>query len=399
VRIDTLFLAGGFHMDFNIPEDIGGDVANFGRFLVTHLKPHLSSWYKGGEVPAEFYRQMGGNGWLGIQWKDGGLVKTSTIREALINEELAKLSPGVAIAVLAHVNLGFIGLFLFGSEQLKRRYGLQVARGETLMCLGNTENMAGSDVAGISMEAEKTEGGWRLNGTKAYVTNGYVAGLGVITAVSDPEATRTRRLSMFLVDLNSPNIKRTKLNKQVWIPSDLTRLQFSDVFVPDDHLLGERGRGLQQVLEVFTWSRLPISALTLGTAAGAFEMALDRARKREIFGKKIVEFQAKTFEVADFYARMEAARLMLLKACSVADAGGDFRQESSLAKYLAVQIAKEITPWAADIFGAASVVFEHPIHKYPMDAWASSLGEGTQDVQKLVIFRELMKKYDGGRQE
>jgi len=100
-------------MDFNIPEDIGDDAANFGRFLVTHLKPHLSSWYKGGEVPAEFYRQMGGNGWLGIQWQDGGLVKTSTLREALINEELAKLSPGVAIAVLAHVNLGLIGLYLF----------------------------------------------------------------------------------------------------------------------------------------------------------------------------------------------------------------------------------------------------------------------------------------------
>ncbi|MGW8187997.1 MAG: acyl-CoA dehydrogenase family protein, partial [Desulfobacterales bacterium] len=291
-------------MDFNIPEDIGGDAVNFGRFLVTHLKPYLTSWYKGGEVPAEFYRQMGGDGWLGIQWTDGGLVKTSTLREALINEELAKLSPGVAIAVLAHVNLGLIGLYLFGSEQLKQRYGRQVAHGESLMCLGNTENMAGSDVAGISMKAEKTHGGWRLNGTKAYVTNGYIADLGVITAVSDDEATRNRRLSMFLVDLNAPNIKRTKLNKQVWIPSDLTRLQFIDVFVPDDHLLGKRGRGLQQVLEVFTWSRLPISALTLGTAAGAFEMALDRARKREIFGKKIVEFQAKTFEFADFYARM-----------------------------------------------------------------------------------------------
>jgi alkylation response protein AidB-like acyl-CoA dehydrogenase len=203
---------------------------------------------------------------------------------------------------------------------------------------------------------------------------------------------------MFLVDLNSADIKRTKLNKRVWIPSDLTRLQLNDVFVPDDHLLGERGRGLQQVLAVFTWSRVPISALTLGTAVGAFEMALNRARKREIFGKKIVEFQAKAFEFADFYARMEAARLMLWKACSISDGGGDFRQESSLAKYLAVQIARAITPWAADIFGAASVVFEHPIHKYPLDAWGSSLGEGTQDVQKLVIFRELMKKYAGDRQ-
>lgn len=384
-------------MDFTIPQGITRDIERFAAFLSTHLKPHLSAWYKSGELPAEFHRRMGAGGWLGIRWQDGRLVKTSAFREALISEEMAKVSPGVAVAVLAHVNLGLIGLYLFGSDRLKQHYGRRAAEGETVMCLGNTENMAGSDVAGIAMTAEKTTDGWRLNGTKAYVTNGLIADLAVITAVSDPAADRNRRLSMFLVDLNSAGIVRTKLNKQVWIPSDLTRLQFEDVFVPDDHLLGERQHGLRQVLAVFTWSRLPISALTLGTAAGAFDLALDRARKRKIFGRKITEFQAKAFEIADFYARMEAARLMLWKACSVADAGGDFRRESSLAKYLAVQIAREITPWAADIFGAASVVFEHPIHKFPLDAWASSLGEGTQDVQKLVIFRELMKKYEDAR--
>lgn len=198
---------------------------------------------------------------------------------------------------------------------------------------------------------------------------------------------------MFLVDLNGEGVRRKKLNKMVWIPSDLTRIDLDDVFVPDDHLLGERGKGLQQVLEIFTCSRIPISALTLGTAAGAFELALERARKRDIFGKKIIDFQAKAFEFADFYARMEASRLMLWKACEAIDSGRDFRQESSLAKYLTVQIAREITPWAADMFGAVSVMHDHPIHKYPMDAWGASLGEGTQDVQKLVIFRELLKQY------
>jgi alkylation response protein AidB-like acyl-CoA dehydrogenase len=198
---------------------------------------------------------------------------------------------------------------------------------------------------------------------------------------------------MYLVDLKSQGVKRTKLNKQVWIPSDLTRIQFKDVFVPDDHLLGKQRQGLQQVLKIFTYSRVPISALTLGTAVGAFELALDRAQKREIFGQRIIDFQAKAFEFADFFARIEAARLMLWKACAAMDESSHFRHESSLAKYLTVQIAREVTPWAADIFGAASVVYEHPIHKYPMDAWASSLGEGTQDVQKLVIFRELMKRY------
>jgi alkylation response protein AidB-like acyl-CoA dehydrogenase len=311
----------------------------------------------------------------------------------LIQEELAKLSPGVAVAVLAHINLGLTGLFLFGSEDLQKKYGEAAVNGETLMCVGNSENKAGSDVAGISMRADKVEGGWRLNGAKAYVTNGLIADLAVITAVSDPQASRNNRMSMYLVDLKSQGVKRTKLNKQVWIPSDLTRIQFKDVFVPDAHLLGEQRQGLQQVLKIFTYSRVPISALTLGTAVGAFELALDRAQKRDIFGQRIIDFQAKAFEFADFFARIEAARLMLCKACAAMDENSNFRQESSLAKYLTVQIAREVTPWAADIFGAASVVYEHPIHKYPLDAWASSLGEGTQDVQKLVIFRELMKKY------
>lgn len=383
-------------MDYSIPQTICNDIDDFKLFLASELKPRLSSWYKAGTIPREFFSGMASGGWFGLQWQAGGLQKTSALREALIEEELAKFSGGAAVALLAHVNLAFAGLYHFGSERLKNEYGPKAAAGETVMCLGNTENVAGSDVAGIAMAAEKADGGWLLNGTKAYVTNGSIADLGVVTAVSDPKADRTRRMSMFLVDLDGPGVKRKKLNKQVWIPSDLTRLQFTDVFVPDDHLLGERGRGLPQVLSIFSRCRIPISALTLGTASGAFEMALQHAGTRRVFGRKIIEFQAKAFEFADFYARMEAARLMLWKACSLVDAGEDFRQESSLAKYLTVELARELTPWAADLFGAASVVFEHPIHKFPMDAWASSLGEGTQDVQKLVIFRELLKKYELG---
>ena len=217
-----------------------------------------------------------------------------------------------------------------------------------------------------------------------------ISAFSIVTAVSDPKAARNKRLSLFLVDLASTGISRKKLAKQVWIPSDLTRIQLKDAFVAEENLLGEKGRGLQQVLEIFTNSRIFISALTLGTAEGAFELALDHVKRRKIFGKRVADFQAKSFEIADFFARLEAARLMLWKACTARDQGKRFRLESSLAKYLTVMMAQEISRWAADIFGAASVILEHPIHKYPMDAWASSLGEGTQDVQKLVIFREIM---------
>jgi short/branched chain acyl-CoA dehydrogenase len=211
--------------------------------------------------------------------------------------------------------------------------------------------------------------------------------------VTEPQAPRNQRMSMFLVDLDAEGVRRRKLNKQVWIPSDLTRLEFKDVFVPGDLLLGEPGQGLKQVLTIFTHSRLTISALTLGTAAGAFELAVEHARKRKVFGHELWDFQSKGFEISDLYARMEAARLMLYKACWAAEKNPDFRLDSSLAKYLAVQVARDVTTWAADLFGAASVLFEHPIHKFPMDAWGSALGEGTQDVQKLIILREIMQRH------
>jgi alkylation response protein AidB-like acyl-CoA dehydrogenase len=378
-------------MDFAIPAAITQDLNRLKDFIRTQIVPDLSSWAQKRQIPDTMLHLLGAGGWYGIKVKGERLIRGSALREAMIAEELAKVSPGVAIVALAHVDLGLMGLFLFGSQRLHQTYGASAVQGKTVMCLGNTENIAGSDVAGVSMSADKVDGGWMLNGTKAYVTNGLIADLGVITAVSDPQAERNHRLSMYLVNLKTEGVRRKKLNKQVWIPSDLTRLRFDNVFVPDDHLLGTRGRGLQQVLEVFTSSRVPIAALTLGTAVGAFNLAHDHIQKRTVFGKKILDLQAKAFELSDFYAKIEAARLVLQKACWKVDQGEDFRQASSVAKYLSVEIAREVTLWAADIFGAASVIFEHPIHKYPLDVWAASLGEGTQDVQKLIIFRELMK--------
>ncbi len=380
-------------MDFSIPAVFSDEIKSLKKFLKEKVKPELSAWYQSREIPAQFFRDMGAGNWYGIELKEKRLVKGSALKEALMAEELAKVSPGVAVAVLAQIDLGLMGLLLFGSDKLKQRYGISAARGETLMSLGNTEPQAGSDAAGIEMRAQKVDGGWLLNGTKAYVTNGLISDLSLITAISAPQADRSNRMSMYLVNLQAEGVQRTKLNKAVWIPSDLTRLQFSDVFVPDDHLVGNQGQGLQQVLTIFTHSRVPIAALTLGTAVGAFELALEHARKRKIFGQTINNFQAKAFECADFYAKIESARLMIWKACWKMDQNENFRQESSMAKYLAVEIARRVTSWAADIYGAASVIHEHPIHKFPMDAWGASLGEGTQDVQKLIIFRELMKQY------
>ncbi len=374
-------------------DDLDETLSEFESFLQRHVAPHSNGWYRRGAIPADYFTEMGRAGWLGLRWEDGALQLEGCLQRCLVMERLAALCPGLAIAALAHVDLGAAGLAFYGSTELHALYGAAAAAGEAVFCLGNTEGRAGSDVAGIGMTARPAEGGWRLDGAKAYVTNGAAAAAAVVTAVTDPDAPRNRRLSMFLVDLDAPGVRRKKLDKRVWIPSDLTRLTFTDVFVPQERLLGRRGRGLQQVLDIFTHSRVPIGALALGTARGAFDLAFGRASRRRIFGRPIFDFQAKAFEAAELHARMEAARLMVRKAARSVDAGGDFRLEASMAKYLSVDAAREVTAWAADLFGAVSVVFEHPVHKFPLDAWAASIGEGTQDVQKLVIFRELSRRF------
>ena len=380
-------------MESPYPNPFTDDMKAFERFLDAYVKPNVNEWYRANRVPRQFFNRMGAAGWFGYHWAGNRMVCRPALRETLVLEHLAKRSPGLAVADLIASDLGMAALYLYGSQALQARHAPSAVRGDTLICIGNTENQAGSDAAGISMTAATVAGGWRLNGAKAYVTNGQISDLAVVTAVTDPAAERNRRISMFLVDLDRPGVRRVRLNKQVWIPSDLTRLDFSDVFVPREQLLGTRGHGLQQVLNVFTHSRIPISGLALGTASGALDLAIAHVRKRKAFGKPLTEFQAKAFELADLYARLESVRLTVYTAARLMDSGNDFRMASSVAKYLSVQLAQDVGTWSADLFGAASVIFEHPIHKFPMDAWAVSLAEGTQDVQKLVIFRELMRQW------
>ena len=273
-------------MDVSIPAALSQELSQFQNFLAKHLLPELPRWYRSGEVPRDLYRPLGTAGWFGFKAANGRLERRSALREALVMQHLAKVSGGVAVAALVHADLGLMGLHLFGSPALQNRYAASALAGDTLICLGNTEARAGSDVAGIETTARKVKGGWRLNGVKAYVTSGLISDLALVTAVSEPEADRNRRVSMFLVDLGASGVSRTRLHKQVWIPSDLTRLQFRDVFVPEDHRVGPPGRGIQQVLAIFTHSRVAISALALGTAEGAFELALNHAGRRTAFGRQ-----------------------------------------------------------------------------------------------------------------
>lgn len=392
VSLERIVLKG-LDVDFALPASLIETRDEFIRFLEKELKPHLRTWERDNAVPDDFFWALGAGNWLGFQQSEQGWTEEAALKQALMMEETAKVSPGVAVAYLVQMSLGLKGLYLYGTAEHKKAHLENAIRGETLVCLASTENQAGSDVAAMETVARKVDGGWLLTGSKSWATNGNISDYAVVTAVSDPQAERTRRISMFWVDLREKGVKRRKLNKGVWIPSDLTRITMEDVFVPNEDLMGERGQGMRQVLTIFTHSRLIIAALAVGTAAGAFELALAHAKKRNLFGRRLADLQAKSFEMAELHAQLEAARLMTYKACWTKDGTLDyFDMDAAMAKYLSVEAARRVSTWAADLFGAASVVVDHPIHKFPLDAWAVSLGEGTQDVQKLVIFRKLMEK-------
>ncbi|MEJ5357236.1 MAG: acyl-CoA dehydrogenase [Desulfobacterales bacterium] len=378
-------------MDFALPEDLARERDRFRRFLTRGpFAQALAAWRSAGLLDRRFFAHLGEAGAYAYGWEGGRLVRRGALRECVLFEEFARVAAGAAIAALAHAGLALTALSRFGSPRLQKRYGPAAAAGGTVLCLANTEAHAGSDAAAIRLVAEPESGGFRLSGAKAYVTNGAIADFAVVTAVTDPGAPRKRGLSMFLVDLNAPGVRRRPLAKSAWSPSDLTRLEFDAVRVPADHLLGECGRGLAQVLSVFTASRVPIAAIAVGTAQGAFDLALAHGRRRRAFGVRLLDFQAKAFEAADLHARLEAARMMVWRAAWEADREAESRAAAAAAKYLAVDAARRVTHWAADLFGAASILRNHPIHPFPLDAWAASLGEGTQDVQKWVIFREAL---------
>ena len=212
-------------MDFRIPEEFDESLKSFKLFLTRTADPQPFQWYAEKEIPRDFFRELGARGWLGLEQDGDGYREQQSLKQAMLQEHLGTISPGVGVAVLVHVSLGTKGIILFGNPGQKSHYLPSAARGETLICVGNTEPSAGSDVAGVATTAKKVEGGWRLNGVKSYVTNGYISDLALITAVSDPDAPRNSRISMFLVDLTSQGVTRTRLHKEVWIPSDLTRIQ------------------------------------------------------------------------------------------------------------------------------------------------------------------------------
>jgi alkylation response protein AidB-like acyl-CoA dehydrogenase len=309
---------------------------------------------------------------------------------ALVIEELARHDGSLALTVASHTGLGTGHLLRFGSEELKRRYLPELASGRKLAAWALTEPGSGSDAAGLAARARREGAGWVLSGTKTFITQGTVADVYVVLARTDP-ARKQKGITAFLLERGWKGFTQRAIEGKLGMrSSDTAELHLDEVAVPDDHRIGEVGRGFTDTLQILDRGRVGIGALAVGLAQGAMEAARDYARERKAFGQPIASFQAVAFALADMATEISAARLLVHRAAFLAGRGGRFAREASMAKLLASEVAMRVTSRAVQIHGGYGYTSDFPVERHFRDAKLCEIGEGTSEVQRMVIAREIL---------
>ncbi|MDQ6941561.1 MAG: acyl-CoA dehydrogenase family protein [Candidatus Eremiobacteraeota bacterium] len=343
--------------------------------------------------PYELVRKMAELGLMGLPFpeKYGG-AGADTVSYALAVMEISRADASTGITLAAHVSLGASPIFLFGTEKQKEEYLVPLARGEKLWGFGLTEPNAGSDAGATQTRAELRDGKWVINGTKAFITNSgtdITAGT-TITAVTGRDAKNRAEISNIIVPQDTPGFGRAKkYRKMGWRASDTRELSFVDAAVPEENLLGPRGNGLKQFLTILDGGRISVAALSVGVAMGAYDEALKYAKERHQFGKAISKFQAIQFKLADMVMEIEHAKLMVLKAAWEKDAGRAFELSASLAKLYSGEVSRRVVNEALQIHGGYGFMDEYPISRMYRDQKINEIGEGTNEIQRLVIARQI----------
>lgn len=363
------------------------------EFARRELAPHAREWDEASHFPLEVFRQLGELGLLGVlvpeEYGGAGLDYRHYVT---IIAELAAVEPGVALSVAAHNSLCTNHILLFGSEAHKRAFLPKLARGEMLGAWGLTEPEAGSDAGGTKTTARREGDEWVLNGAKNFITHASVGGVAVVTARTAPGSDH-RGISAFVVPLDTPGVVRGKKEDKVGMRvSDTASLILEEVRLPADALLGNEGDGFIQAMEVLDGGRISIAALGLGIARGAFEAALAYARQRRQFGRPIASFQAIQFKLADMSVLVNAAELLTYQAAAAKDAGETTTRLSSQAKLFASEAAVRVAEEALQIHGGYGYTKDYPVEKLWRDAKLCTIGEGTSEIQRLVIARELLRE-------
>ncbi len=386
-------------MDFSLTDEQQQLRRTIREFAESEIGPHVMEWDEASHFPAEILSELAEMGLLGAIFpeKYGG-AGLGYIEYVIAIEELARVDGSVGLTVAAHNSLCTNHIFKFGTEEQRQKYVTPLAQGKKLGCWSLTEPEAGSDAGGTRTVAEKRGDCWVLNGAKTFTTNGHYADVCVAMAVTD-RAKGSHGISAFILEKGAPGFRPGKKeNKLGMRSSDTSEVVFSDCHVPAANLLGEEGQGFINSLQVLDGGRISIAALALGMAQGAYEAAIQYARQRKQFGKAISEFQAIQFKLADMATQIEAARLLVYQAAWLADRAGDassgvrFTRESSMAKLYASEVAVRVANEAVQIFGGYGFVKDYPAEKFYRDVKLCTIGEGTSEIQRIVIARQLLGK-------
>jgi alkylation response protein AidB-like acyl-CoA dehydrogenase len=369
------------------------------EFAEGEIAPHVMEWDEVSKFPQEIIPQLGDLGLLGVIFpeKYGG-AGLGYLEYSIVIEELSRVDGSVGLIVAAHNSLCSNHIYKFGSEAQKQKYLVPLAQGKKLGCWSLTEPGAGSDAGGTRTVAVKNGSAWVLNGSKTFTTNGHYADVCVGMAVTDA-AKKQHGISAFIIEKGTPGFRPGKKeNKMGMRASDTSEVIFSDCRVPAENLLGAEGEGFINSLQVLDGGRISIAALALGIAQGAYEAAVKYAKQRKQFGKAISEFQAIQFKLADMATQIEAARLLVWESAYLADrslregAHVRFTRESSMAKLFASEVAVRVAEQGVQIFGGYGFVKDYPAEKYYRDVKLCTIGEGTSEIQRLVIARQLLGK-------
>jgi short-chain 2-methylacyl-CoA dehydrogenase len=358
------------------------------EFAEREIGPQAEALDREGRFPVDLVAGAAELGLMGVpipaEWEGAG---ADTLAYAIAIEELARVDQSFAITVAAHTSLGTQPINLFGTDEQKQRWLPQLASGRRLAAFGLTEPQAGSDAAATRTTARLEGGEWVIDGSKMFITNAgtEISGLVTITA-----RTGVEEISNIVVENGTPGYTQSaQLKKMGWRSSDTRELVFSGCRVPEGNLLGPRGNGFRQFLEILDGGRISVAALGLGAAQGAYEMSLAYAREREQFGRKIAKFQAVAFKLADMATEIEAARHLVYKAAWLKDAGREFAQVAAMAKLYTGELSRRVCNEAVQIHGGYGFMDEYPVSRFYRDQKVLEIGEGTNEVQRLVIARGL----------
>ena len=379
-------------MNFDLTPEQKAIQAAARDFARREVDPVVDDCDEAQRYPREVMAKAAELGVLGVIFpEEYGGAGLGYVEYVLVVTELSKVDPSVGISVAAHNSLCTNHIYKFGSPEQRRRWVTPLARGEKIGAWGLTEPGAGSDAAAATTTAVKVDGGWLLNGAKAFCTHGSVGDVYVVMAVSDPDAKRGAHMSAFAIDRGTPGLAAGKKENKLGIrASDTAEVVLHDCFVPDDGLLGERGDGFRQAMAVLDGGRISIAALGLGTACGAYQTALAYAKQRHQFGRPIAEFQAIGFALAEMATKIAAAEALTLAAALEMDRTGKVTLKASEAKLLTGEVAVHCAERGVQIHGGYGFVKDYRAEKFYRDAKICTIGEGTSEVQRLVIARQLL---------